>query len=221
VRLFETGTVFSRSRGERPYAGWVLSGSRGAHWSGNAGPLGFSDTKGLAELLASSAGRAIGVVSGDDLPWLVRGQAARLLVGDEPAGWVGRIAGGDLTADPVFAGEIDLEILGLGAARAAAKIAALPRYPSIVRDLSILVDERLPAVDVRGTIRSSAPAALVSVHEFDRYQGAGVPAGQVSLSLRLTFRDRDRTLTDAEVQQAIDAIVGALERDHRATLRGK
>jgi phenylalanyl-tRNA synthetase beta chain len=100
-------------------------------------------------------------------------------------------------------------------------VTPLPRHPSIVRDLSLLVDERLPAASVRGTIRSSAPPTLVDVREFDRYQGRGVPAGQISLSMRLTFRSADRTLTDAEVQAAVDAIVAALARAHGATLRGK
>ena len=96
----------------------------------------------------------------------------------------------------------------------------LPKQPSIVRDLSLVIDQRLPAADVRGTIRAHAPATLVSVREFDRYQGKGVPEGQVSLSVRLTFRDPDRTLTDTEVQRAIEAIVAALAREHQATLRG-
>jgi len=60
----------------------------------------------------------------------------------------------------------------------------------------------LPAAAVRGTIRATAPFTLVSISEFDRYQGKGVPEGRVSLSLRLTFRDLDRTLTDDEVQAA-------------------
>jgi phenylalanyl-tRNA synthetase beta chain len=99
-------------------------------------------------------------------------------------------------------------------------ISAIPRHPSIVRDLAIIVSDRLPAADVRATIRRHAPATLASVREFDRYQGSHVPAGHVSLAIRLTFRDADRTLTDAEVQQAVDAIVAALVREHGATLRG-
>ena len=89
----------------------------------------------------------------------------------------------------------------------------------IVRDLSVLVDSALPAAAVRGTIRSSAPSTLVDVIEFDRYRGKGVPEGRVSLSLRLTFRSPDRTLTDAEVDQAENAVVAALGRAHDATRR--
>ncbi len=96
---------------------------------------------------------------------------------------------------------------------------SLPRFPSIVRDLSILVDEALPAAAVRGTIRSAAPPTLVSIAEFDRYQGTGVPDGRVSLSLRLTFRAPERTLTDEDVQAATDAIVQALREAHGAERR--
>jgi phenylalanyl-tRNA synthetase beta chain len=95
----------------------------------------------------------------------------------------------------------------------------LPRHPSIVRDISILVDEALPAAAVRGTIRSAAPATLASISEFDRYQGKGVPEGRVSLSLRLTFRAPDRTLTDQEAQDATARIVTALRTAHGAEQR--
>jgi phenylalanyl-tRNA synthetase beta chain len=59
----------------------------------------------------------------------------------------------------------------------------------------------------------------VSIVEFDRYQGTGVPEGRVSLSLRLTFRAPDRTLTDDEVQAATGAIVEALRAAHGAEQR--
>ena len=80
----------------------------------------------------------------------------------------------------------------------------------MARDISILVDEALRAAEVRQTIRQAASATLVRVREFDRYQGKGIPDGKVSLSLRLTFRSPDRTLTDAEVQNAMDEVLSAL-----------
>jgi phenylalanyl-tRNA synthetase beta chain len=77
----------------------------------------------------------------------------------------------------------------------------------------------LPAAAVRGTIRSVAPATLVSIGEFDRYQGKGIPQGRISLSMRLTFRAPDRTLTDEEAQTATDRIVDALRATHDAERR--
>jgi len=77
----------------------------------------------------------------------------------------------------------------------------------------------LPAAAVRGTIRSSAPSTLARIVEFDRYRGKGVPEGRISLSLRLTFRSPERTLTDAEVDEAMDRIVSALASAHGAERR--
>ena len=88
-----------------------------------------------------------------------------------------------------------------------------------MRDISLLVDEALPAAAVRGTIRSVAPDTLVSIVEFDRYQGKGVPEGRISLSVRLTFRASDRTLTDDEAQAATERIVETLRAAHNAERR--
>jgi phenylalanyl-tRNA synthetase beta chain len=83
----------------------------------------------------------------------------------------------------------------------------------------VLIDDTLAAETVRATVHSAGPSTLVRVREFDRYQGKGVPDGKVSLSLRLTFRSPDRTLTDTEVQAAMDAIIGALKERHGAVQR--
>jgi phenylalanyl-tRNA synthetase beta chain len=91
-----------------------------------------------------------------------------------------------------------------------------------VRDLSIVVADTLPAEIIRGTILAAAndvPAPLSAISFFDRYQGKGVPGGAVSLSVRLTFQAADRTLTDAEVQQAVETILAALVREHAAVQR--
>jgi len=80
----------------------------------------------------------------------------------------------------------------------------------------------LPAAIIRGTIQAAGRAGaapLSDVAFFDRYQGKGVPDGRVSVSVRLTFQAADRTLTDAEVQQTVDAILAALVREHAAVQR--
>ena len=121
--------------------------------------------------------------------------------------------------EEIYVGEIDLALVSVDGAGDDVRAAALPRFPSIVRDISILVDEVLPAAAVRGTIRSVAPDTLVSIVEFDRYQGKGVPEGRISLSVRLTFRASDRTLTDDEAQAATERIVEALRAAHNAERR--
>jgi phenylalanyl-tRNA synthetase beta chain len=92
----------------------------------------------------------------------------------------------------------------------------------VVRDVSVIVPDSLPASTIRGTIQAASvgqAAPLTAVIFFDRYQGKGVPADSVSLSIRLTFQAPDRTLTDPEVQTAFDSILAALVREHAAVQR--
>ena len=224
VQLFETGSRYT-SAGEGRSIGIALTGAAGAHWSGQSRPVDFFDVKGAVEILCSTfrAGAIEFAPSGAD--YLVRGRAAALRSGDVPLGLLGLLAPGLADArgfpagEEIYVAEIDAEALARVAAGDDLRAESLPRFPSIVRDISILVDDTLPAAAVRGTIRASAPPTLASIAEFDRYQGKGVPEGRVSLSLRLTFRDPDRTLTDDEAQEATERIVTALNRAHGAERR--
>ena len=102
--------------------------------------------------------------------------------------------------DDVFVAELDLDRLtALAPRRRATRVELLPRFPSAVRDVSLLVPDSLSAAPFVTRSRAAAPPTLVSVREFDRYQGQGTPPGNVSVSLRCTFRAADRTLTDEEV----------------------
>ena len=228
ARLFEAGRCFSARIAERRRVAFAWTGAAAdEHWSGTARAVDFFDAKGLVETLCQAFGAAIDCVPAER-PYLVPGRSAeiRLAPSGEPLGVVGQLvpavaAARDLpAADEVYVAELDLDPLGRAAAALAdLRVQPLPRHPSAVRDLSLEVDERLPAAAVRGTIRQAAPETLASVREFDRYQGKGVPEGKVSLSFRLTFRDPERTLTDAEVQQAMDRIVAAVAASHGATRR--
>jgi len=228
VRLFETGSRFTAS-GEGRAAGFTWCGAAdGPHWSSPTRPVDFFDAKGVVEALAAAFGVEIECVAAAR-PFLASGRSAAVQVaGSAPPrllGVVGQLlpavaeARGFPPSEEIFAGELDLDALAAAASADDMKARTLPRFPAIVRDLSILIDEALPAAAVRGTIRSAAPDTLVSVVEFDRYQGKGVPEGRISLSLRLTFRAPDRTLTDEEAEQATAGIVHALRAAHDAERR--
>ncbi|MEO6222851.1 MAG: hypothetical protein ABIP90_06345, partial [Vicinamibacterales bacterium] len=219
------GSVF-HATGERQRIGWILAGARVSHWSQPPAEMDLYDAIGVGDVLAEAFAQMWRWEPDSDTPWLVPGRAAALIADDQRIGVAGQLRPdlASLRGLPagvaVFGGEVDL-----GAFRTAdampRRVTALPRQPAVVRDLSILIDAGLPAASVRGTIRANAPATLVQVVEFDRYEGKGVPDGHVGLSIRLTFRDRDRTLTDAEVQHAVETIVSALSNTHGATLRGQ
>jgi len=229
VRLFETGTRFTTA-GETRGVGAVWAGAGAPpHWSAATRPADFYDVKGVVDAL----GGAIGVTMEYEpvaVPYFVEGRAAAVSFDVRPGisrrfGLIGQIAPRILEArglppgDAVWAFELDLDALASLKSADEMRAESLPRYPSVVRDLSVLVDSALPAAAVRGTIRSSAPSTLARIVEFDRYRGKGVPEGRISLSLRLTFRSPERTLTDAEVDEAMDKIVSALASAHGAERR--
>src|SRR5690606_37562996 len=95
----------------------------------------------------------------------------------------------------------------------------LPLYPGIQRDLALLVPVTIPAGDVEATIRESGGALLQDVAPFDLFVGRGIPDGTRSIAFRLHFRSPERTLTDDEVDQAVDRVLRALEQTHGVTRR--
>ncbi len=224
VRLFEIGTRFS-PHGETRGAGFAWTGlATPEHWSGERRGVDFYDLKGVIDQLA--AVYQVTPSLADASPaYLVAGRAAAVVVNGKAIGVFGQLAPAiaharDLPAtDEIYVGEIDLDALSAAAPANTLRVATLPKYPSVVRDVSILVGDALSAETVRGTIRSAAPDTLIQVREFDRYQGKGIPEGKVSLSFRLTFQSPGRTLTDDEVSAAMTAIVTALKLIHGAEQR--
>jgi phenylalanyl-tRNA synthetase beta chain len=225
VRLFELGATMTRAGESRCVAVALTGGGNVAHWSAVHRPVDFFDAKGVVEAVACALQIDVTFDAAAVPEYLVRGRAAAVAIEGRAIGSVGMLASaivssaGLSSSEDVYVAELDLD--ALTAARSAAPLTArpLPRYPSTARDISIVVDETLPAQTVRGTIRSVAPDTLVSVREFDRYQGKGVPEGRVSLSIRLTFRSPERTLTDADVDAAMKSILDALKYAHNAVQR--
>ena len=230
VRLFELGARFLRQGGEHTALAlaWIGAAVQ-QHWSGKPRGADFFDLKGAVTALGGALGLALRFAPVEHA-FLVRGRAAAVLATSPQSERVVGIAGQlrpeiadarDLPPqDDVYVAELDLEtcddlltLLEVPRAR------TLPRFPSVVRDLSILVGDGLPAATVRGTIQTAAPPTLVRIAEFDRYQGTGIPDGKVSLSYHLTFQASDRTLTDSEVDAAMAAVLEALSTAHGAVRR--
>lgn len=234
VRLFEIGRRFTATGGEiRTVAlGWSGVGAPD-HWSAPSRTVDLFDVRGVTDRLCEVVGVSP-TYRQAQRPGLVPGRTAEIaLAPDASESQRARIAGhlGQLlpsvgverglgAGDEVYVAELDLDVLAQHArSRDDIFVEPLPRYPSIVRDLTLIVSSTLPAATVRGTIRTAAPDTLVALREFARYEGKGVPEGSTSLSWRLTFRAPDRTLTDSEVQAAIERILEAVRTHHGARLR--
>lgn len=228
VGLFEIGRRFS-SRGETRAVAIAWTGSAPPpHWSTPPRAVDFFDVKGIVEQLCDALSVRVRFAPARER-FLVDGQTASVVVDDNaPAGVVGLLAPavadgrGLPRQDRVFVAELDLDRLWDARRAAVDAVRPLPRHPFVVRDVSVIVPDTLPAEIIRGTIQTvggATAAPLVGVAFFDRYQGKGIPDRSVSLSARMTFQAPDRTLTDADVQASVDAIVAALVREHGAVQR--
>lgn len=224
VRIFEIGTRFSPA-GETRAVGLAWTGLATAdHWSGARRAVDFYDVKGVVEQLAAVY-QVTPAFAESTAGYLVPGRAAAMTVAGRTVAVFGQLAPAIAearelpAADEVYVADIDLDALSAASPADTLRARTLPRFPSVVRDVSILVADALSAETVRATIRSAAPVTLIAVREFDRYQGKGIPDGKVSLSYRLTFQSPERTLTDDEVSEAMQTIVAALKQAHSAEQR--
>jgi phenylalanyl-tRNA synthetase beta chain len=181
-------------------------------WGSEERPAGFFGIKGVLEALAGQLGVELDLVP-DAQPFLHPGRSAKVIVAGDEAGWLGEV-------HPHVCREWDLESAAGFQVGLAELVAASPygletyedvtTYPAVYQDLAIVVDEAVPAADVRRAIMEGGGQLLRSAEVFDLYRGEQVGRGRKSLALRLEFRAPDRTLTDAEVADRRDAIKVAI-----------
>jgi phenylalanyl-tRNA synthetase beta chain len=226
VRLFEMGHIFAAGPAERPLEpeafALVMTGAALEANRATASEAGFFDFKGAFE----SAVDAMNVPGLGFEPASVRhlreGQSARVLLGAKPIGWLGRLAE-DIAAlykfrQPVFVAEVSLTAL-LEAEAQPVRYTPLPRYPAIVRDISLVADRGASFESLRSSILGLGLAECRAVSLVDVYEGANLPPGKRSVTLRVEYRSDERTLRDEEVDELHARVLAALEVAAGATLR--
>ena len=90
---------------------------------------------------------------------------------------------------------------------------ALPRFPAVERDLALLCDVSMPVASIEAIIRKAGGKILESVDLFDVYQGAQIEAGKKSVAYSLKFRAADRTLSDEDIDPALNKIFAKLKEN--------
>ena len=120
--------------------------------------------------------------------------------------------------DPIFLAELNLDQL-LARRNAARSFKALPQFPSIRRDVAMLVPETVAHEAVLGAVKQAKPQNLESVELFDVFRGQNVPVGQKSVAYAFTYRHTERTLTDAEVNTAHEKLVAQFKQSLQAVVR--
>lgn len=229
LRLFEYGTCFipdvekpSGVRETLRLGGLVAGLAVDGHWDKQSKLVDFFDLKGHVEQIFDFLGiRDYVRYQRDDRDGVLHpGQAAVIVYQDQVIGYLGALhprlhkAAGVKQAIYLF--ELDLAPL---LQKQTIQARALSRFPSIKRDLAIVVDKETPAQDVFDIIKEAGGTALVDINLFDIYQGETIAVGKKSLALSLTLQRLDKTLEDSEVNTLTDTIVHALQTHIHASLR--
>jgi phenylalanyl-tRNA synthetase beta chain len=119
---------------------------------------------------------------------------------------------------PVFVAELDFGAL-LAAEPVEVRYRPLPRFPTVVRDLSLLIDEAIAYARLEEAISELGLPELVGFWLFDLYTGKELPPGKRSVALSLRYRAQERTLTEAEIQALHERVVAKLRQEFGAELR--
>jgi len=225
VRLFEIGASF-RLEGKRALeqdkvAGIAIGEVIPTQWAQKGAGVDFYDIKGDLEEIFSLA-RISGEIRYEPTqnPALHPGQGADIYLDARNIGSFGRI-------HPRIQAELDVEpaIYLFEVEKQALKVKKVPeysqisRFPAIRRDISLVVDDNVPAQAVLDCIKSCAGELLSDLELFDEYRGEGIDSGRKSLALGLILQDSSRTLKEEVVETVMGKVLSTLQTDLGAELR--
>ncbi len=216
AKLFELATIYIPAEEGLPEERKVVC-------LGMYGNCDFYDIKGIAETLFDSIGLSgAKFVPESTNPTFHPGRCTSICVGKKEIGILGQIHpevcdNYDLDTE-IYVAQINLPDL-LTYAKNTKSYTPLPKYPAVTRDLAILVDDAVLAADVESIMKKKAKKLFAGLVLFDVYKGKQVAEGKKSMAYKLTLQSMDKTLTDAEVNETVNDILAALEKDLGATLR--
>lgn len=227
--VYETGAVFLADSGqelpeEQEHLAVALTGLWHTHlWQGEKKPVDFYVLKGIIEGLFAKLGLQENVEYRQaSIEGMHPGRTAEVLLEGKSIGFVGQIhpqVQKEKDLKDTYVCEINLRDT-LQAATEPLKYQSIPRYPSITRDIALVVDKAKSAFELKVVIQEAGGALLKEVHVFDLYEGDRLEAGTKSIAFSLKYFDPERTLTDEDVTKTHQQVLNALEQKTSAVLRG-
>jgi phenylalanyl-tRNA synthetase beta chain len=224
VRLFESGLRFVKQNGEthqqKMLAGLVLGTAYSEQWTEKSRKVDFYDVKADIQAMFALAGCEVNFHSATHVS-LHPGQTAQIVTLDgQIIGWLGMLhpnlekkLGFDTQ---VFLFELDQNIM---LNKRISVFKSLSKYPSVRRDLALIVDEVITASEIINCVKKSTGPVLQDVIIFDVYRGKGIEEGKKSMALSLVIQDDTQTLTDSEIDAIVSRLLLLLANEKNAKLR--
>lgn len=228
VALYEEGRVFLPKGGERPeeqehLAGAITGQMLANDWHHEDRPVDFFQVKGIIERYLHNLGLAgkVTYVADQSRSEMHPGRTANIMLDGQLIGFLGQVHPSTAKAYKIpetYVFELNLEDL-IAAPKVDNEYHPISKYPSITRDIALLVDNDVTNEMVMEVINKRGGAFLKSVHLFDVYSGMHLPSGKKSLAYTLTYQDDHDTLTEDQVNAAFDKVTKALQDNLSAEIR--
>lgn len=228
VRLFEIGRIFANSAsGELPVEREALSliatgGLVEENRAQAEREMDFYDLKGAVEAAVSATNRSSVSFAASSIRHLREGQSAKIFLDDgTEIGSLGRLAE-DINEiykfrQPIYVAELDLTSL-LSRAEKPVQYSPLARYPSVMRDVTLLVDRQVTLQALLRAIESEHTADYRGAQLVGTYEGANIPDNKRAVTLRIEYRSDERTLRDDEVEDRHRSLIDMLLKKFAALL---
>jgi len=224
LRLLELSKVYTTEEGilREPYRlTAVITGNEPyGHWSSKPVETAFWHLKGVLEDLFALLNVVPDGISPASEPYLVPSESLAWSLGGKCLASMGVLQPAKADAfgidvntlkQDIWVIDVDLEILGSITRRPVMRYEDIPRYPSVVRDLSLLAPIGVEWASLQAAIMEVDRVLITSVELFDEYRGKQVPEGFRSISIHIFARDREKTLTDERVEQLLASVIKMLD----------
>ncbi|MDD5436760.1 MAG: hypothetical protein PHX20_04365, partial [Candidatus Omnitrophica bacterium] len=225
LKLFELGKIYTKESetkfGEKRYLAIGMAGEVSG-WAQVSRPCGFFDLKGAVDTVLSELGITKVAFKAARNEAYAHSCAASIEIEGEDIGYAGEVAKKVLhnfdIKETVYFCEISLETV-FKHVNLEKRFKELPKYPSVSRDMSLVVPKETLNSNIMALARETGGAILNSIQLIDRYAGKQIPDGKISLTYRLEYRDPAKTLEEKEVSSVHAKILRLLEERCGAKLR--
>lgn len=222
ISIFEIGKGFYKRNGEYGEDLKLCALMSGKYFDGigKTVDVDFYVIKGIAEIMLDYLGYSgrYSIILKDNMPKeFHKGQTAYISVNNDDVGIIGRVHP-RIQKEPTYVLEINLSRL-LDKKVGKMKYKEISKFPNVKKDLAIIVDDAISSQELETAIKKAGGSLLTKIQLFDIYKGENIEQGKKSLAYSLTFEDKNKTLTDEEINNLLQKIIETLESKLGAILR--